>query len=185
MTALPGPPGPDAPDDLLLTALATGDEAAFRVLYRRHTPRLRWLVLRLLGGHEADTDDAVQEGWVRAVAGLRGFRGDSTFASWLSGIAIRVAWETIRRRRPWAVLEEGEESAIERLDLEERVDLEQALGRLPDPQRMVLVLHDIEGFTHDEIAAQLDMAEGTSKSHLHRARRALRAMLESHERVVE
>jgi RNA polymerase sigma-70 factor (ECF subfamily) len=185
MTPPPDLQGLEEPDDSLLPALAAGDEQAFRILYRRHTPRLRWLVLRLLGGHEADADDVVQEGWVRAVAGLDRFRGESTFRSWLSGIAIRVAWETIRRRRPWAVLEEGNESAIERLDLEERVDLEQALGRLPDPQRMVVVLHDIEGFTHDEIASQLDMAEGTSKSHLHRARRALRAMLESHERVVD
>lgn len=176
------PSSPD-PDDALLPALAAGDEAAFRTLYRRHTPRLRWLVLRLLGGHEADADDAVQEGWVRAVAGLDRFRGESAFGSWLNAIAIRVAWETVRKRRPWAVMETEEEPAAGSLDLEGRVDLEQALGRLPDPQRMVVVLHDIEGFTHDEIAAHLGIAEGTSKSHLHRARRALRLMLESHERI--
>lgn len=183
MTPPPGPPAPDEPDDVLLPALAAGDEAAFRILYRRHTPRLRWLVLRLLGGHEADTDDAVQEGWLRAVAGLPGFRGEAAFGSWLSSIAIRVAWETIRKRRPWAVLQEEAEPVSRTFDLEERVDLEQALGRLPDPQRMVVVLHDVEGFTHDEIATHLGIAEGTSKSHLHRARRALRLMLESHERV--
>ena len=183
MTPPPGSPAPDVPDDVLLPALAAGDEAAFRTLYRRHTPRLRWLVLRLLGGHEADADDALQEGWLRAVAGLPGFRGEAVFGSWLSTITIRVAWETIRKRRPWVALEEAAEPAARTFDLEERVDLEQALGRLPDPQRMVVVLHDVEGFTHDEIAAHLGIAEGTSKSHLHRARRALRLMLESPERV--
>lgn len=183
MTPPPGWPASDEPDNVLLPAIAAGDEAAFRTLYRRHTPRLRWLVLRLLGGHEADADDAVQEGWVRAVAGLPGFRGEAVFRSWLSAIAIRVAWETIRKRRPWVAMDEEAELTTHAFDLEERVDLEQALGRLPDPQRMVVVLHDVEGFTHDEIATQLGIAEGTSKSHLHRARRALRLMLESHERV--
>jgi RNA polymerase sigma-70 factor (ECF subfamily) len=175
--------GSDQPDTVLLPAVAAGDEAAFRVLYHRHTPRLRWLVLRLLGGHEADADDAVQEGWVRAVAGLPGFRGEAVFGSWLSAIAIRVAWETIRKRRPWVAMTEDVDAATLPFDLEDRVDLEQALGRLPDPQRMVVVLHDVEGFTHDEIATHLGIAEGTSKSHLHRARQALRLMLASHERV--
>lgn len=177
--------GPDDPDGRLLPAIRAGDETAFRILYRRHTPRLRWLVFRLLGGHEADTEDALQEGWVRAIRGLDGFRGEGALGAWLAGIAVRVAWETIRRRRPWVAIDGASEPSAEPFDQEERIDLEQALGRLPDAQRLVMVLHDVEGFTHDEIADLLGIAAGTSKSHLHRGRRSLRAMLESHERVVE
>ncbi len=172
-------------DDDLLHRVADGEEAAFRTLYRRHTPRLRALASRMLGGHLADTDDVLQETWVRAIGKLATRSGDSTLITWLSGISINVAWELIRRRRPGvmtAMLEEPQTSPPDSL---ERVDLDQALSRLPDAQRIVVVLHDVEGYTHDEIARQLGVAEGTSKSHLFRARRALRAMLESYERIPE
>jgi RNA polymerase sigma factor (sigma-70 family) len=101
----------------------------------------------------------------------------------LNGIGIRVAWETIRRQRPTDTITIDDEPAIEPPDTAERLDLEQALQRLPDDYRAVVVLHDVEGFSHDEIAASLGMAVGTSRSHLFRARRALRAMLSSYERI--
>jgi RNA polymerase sigma-70 factor (ECF subfamily) len=182
MTLVPREAGPD---DQLLPTVARGDEAAFRALYRRHTPRLRMLVLRVLGGHDADAEDVVQESWIRAVAGVREFRGDSSFGTWLSGIGVRVAWEVIGKRHPAASIASEDEPAIDPPDSAERIDLEEALRHLPDDYRAVVVLHDVEGFGHDEIAVSLGIAVGTSRSHLFRARRALRAMLCSYERIAK
>ena len=75
-------PADGVADSTLIASVAAGDEAAFRVLYRRHTPKLRGLVLRVLGGQPSDADDVVQDTWLRAVSSIRHFRGDSSFASW-------------------------------------------------------------------------------------------------------
>jgi RNA polymerase sigma-70 factor (ECF subfamily) len=166
-------PSDEAP---LLERVRRGEEAAFRTLYRRHTPRLFGLVHRLLGARLGETEDVVQEAWLRAVKGLPGFRGESLFSTWLSGIAIRCALETLRRRASG----DGAEClgvALGRPKLDLALDLESAVAVLPDGYRKVLVLHDIEGRTHAEIAALLEIEEGTSKSQLSRAREAVRARL--------
>jgi RNA polymerase sigma-70 factor (ECF subfamily) len=160
-------------DDRLLARLRRGDEAAFRELYRLHTPRLFAVTLRLLARH-ADAEDAVQEAWLRAVRGLGGFRQDSSFATWLTGIGIRCGLEILRKRNP-AIFAFHEPSFDPAPDV--TVDLERAIAGLPDGYRTVLVLHDVEGRTHEEIAAMLDIQAGTSKSQLFHARRALRARL--------
>jgi RNA polymerase sigma-70 factor (ECF subfamily) len=172
-------------DAQLVAAVASGDEVAFRALYRRHSPRLRALIVRVLGGHQADGDDALQDTWVRAIARLPTFKGHSTLITWLSGIGINVSLELMRRRRPGAIDALQDEPHAPGSDMSERMDLEQALARLPDPQRIVVVLHDVEGYTHEEIARRLGVAEATSRSHLFRARRSLRAMLDSYERIPE
>lgn len=173
-----------AEEATLLTAVGRGDEAAFRTLYRRHTPRLLRLMLRLMGEPTADADDAVQETWLRAVRALPRFRAESAFYTWLAGIGIRVAAELLRSRARWVAWEDAAEPAQEpRVGDGERLDLERALATLPDAQRVVIVLHDVEGYTHEEIAARLGVAPGTSKSHLFRARRALRARLSSPDEV--
>jgi RNA polymerase sigma factor (sigma-70 family) len=174
-----GSPLAPASDDLLVHGVLGGDEQAFRLLYRRHTPRLRQLLLRLLGEPQADAEDAVQETWMRAVIGLPGFRGDSAFGTWLVGIGIRTAGETLRRRHRRREAADPEDLAIPAPTRGpgEHIDLERALAALPDRHRAVLVLHDVEGFTHEEIAARLGVAPGTSKACLFRARRAVRAML--------
>jgi RNA polymerase sigma-70 factor (ECF subfamily) len=141
------------------------------------------LVLRILGGHAADGDDAVQEAWIRAVAGIATFRGESGFGTWLNGIGVRAAWEALRRRRPAESAAPYEEPAIDPPDSAGRLDLEDALRRLPDDYRAVVVLHDVEGYGHAEIAASLEIAVGTSRSHLSRARQLLRTMLNSEERM--
>lgn len=159
--------------DRLITEVRGGDEAAFRELYRQHTPRLYAVTLRLLSRH-SDAEDAVQEAWLRAVRGLNAFRGESSFATWLTGIGIRCALEILRKRNPLILTpEEPSTSANQEIV----VDLERAVAGLPDGYRTVLVLHDIEGRTHEEIAALLDIEPGTSKSQLFHARRALRARL--------
>jgi RNA polymerase sigma factor (sigma-70 family) len=165
-------------DIVLIRRFLLGDEYAFRALYRRHTPRLRMLVWRLLAQRDADTDDVIQETWLAACRAMGRFNGDARFSTWLTTIGIRAA-----RTRFAAV--DGATSDSEDVDAmahsaEEpasTIDLERALARLPDRQRVVVVLHDIEGFTHQEIASHLGVAAGTSKVTLMRAREALRRML--------
>jgi RNA polymerase sigma-70 factor (ECF subfamily) len=161
-----------AADDRVIAQLRRGDEAAFRELYRRFTPRLFAVSLRLLA-RRADAEDAVQETWLRAVRGLGGFRGDSSLSTWLTGIAIRCSLELLRARRPQVRDEHGPAMPAPHVT----IDLERAVAELPDGYRAVLVLHDIEGHTHQEIAALLDIEPGTSKSQLFHARRELRSRL--------
>jgi len=170
----------DSDDRTLAESVLAGDELAFRQLYGRHTPRLYCLVLRLLGGVEADAEDVVQETWIRATDRLTGFRWEASFGSWLSAIGLNVARELLRkrsRRREDEWDAEVELPAARPLERLEPVDLERALAQLPDGYRTVLVLHDVEGYRHDEIAEQLGIAPGTSKSQLFHARRAMRALL--------
>ena len=158
--------------------LTTGDEAAFRELYRAHTPRLYSFVLRILGGDERDAEDAVQETWIRAVEGLGSFRWEARFGTWLVGIGLNVSRNHIRRRtRRREVGEDAAPAPARRRPDDERIDLERALGLLPPGQREVVVLHDVEGWKHREIGDRLGISEGTSKSQLFAARRALRTVL--------
>jgi RNA polymerase sigma-70 factor (ECF subfamily) len=161
----------------------SGDEAAFRTLYRRHTPALYRLALRLGGGDGPWAEELVQRAWIRAVEGLSSFGWRSSLSSWLGGIAINCArelWRETRTRGETALEHEGGESPVvapRTLGAEERVDLERAIERLPAGYREVFVLHDVEGYTHDEIGGLLGIEAGTSKSQLSRARQRLRAAL--------
>jgi RNA polymerase sigma-70 factor (ECF subfamily) len=172
-------PGMSAEDGALLaTFLARRDEASFLVLYRAHTPYLYRLALRLLGGRRADAEDAVQDAWLRATPRLAGFRGESALRTWLAAFAINCCRERLRRRGP--VLEDTSPRDDETPGAavppeEDRLALEQAIARLPDGCREILVLHDLEGYTHEEIAGRLGIVAGTSKSQLARARRRHRA----------
>jgi len=151
--------------------LAGRDEGVFRELYRRHTPALYLFALRFLGGVVQDAEDAVQECWIRAVESLASFRWQSSFRTWLFGIAVNCSRELLRARP----------RQLEDLTLLKAapggsgmMDLEQLIRRLPDGCREVLVLHDIEGYVHTEIGALLGIAPGTSKHQLFQARRKLR-----------
>ena len=174
----------DVTDRELAARVQDGDEAAFRTLYRRHTPRLWPLVLRLLGGSaaQAEAEDAVQETWIRAVDALDGFRWEAAFSTWLSGIALNCAREQLRRSKRRK--ETSTEGMLERMEGTSppptglRLDLEEAIAGLPDGYRTVLVLHDLEGYTHPEIADRMGIAVGTSRSQLYHARRAMRDLLE-------
>ena len=155
-----------------------GDEDAFRALYGRHTPAVFQFVKRLVGGDTADAEDIVQEAWLRAARGLEGFRWQSAFRSWLSGIALNRVRELARKRKRSLVQVDGEwEMPVAAHDAGKRIDLERALELLPPGFRTVLVLHDVEGFTHQEIGDRLGITDGTSKSQLHGARKAMRRLL--------
>jgi RNA polymerase sigma factor (sigma-70 family) len=159
--------------------MRTRDEATFRELYRRHTPALYPLALRLVGGSESEAQDAVQDTWLRACKTLHGFEWRSSLRTWLTGILINRVRE-VNRERGRRSEEELPEDFSKHVSVQpgERIDLEHAIARLPTGYRHVLVLHDVEGYTHEEISARLEINVGTSKSQLYHARKALRAMFQ-------
>ena len=158
--------------DLVTQFLQTRDESSFRILYRRHTPKLYLLALRL-AGNQPDAEDAVQEAWIQAIRNLSAFRWESSLRTWLCGITIRCSRKLISRSRPAIPL--NSEPLIP--DRAESIDLESLISRLPAGYREVLVLHDVEGYTHEEIGHLLEIQQGTSKSQLFHARRLLRNWL--------
>jgi RNA polymerase sigma factor (sigma-70 family) len=166
-------------DRELVDRVSAGDELAFRQLYRRHSPRLYLFVLRLLGGAEAEAEDVVQDTWLKATERLSTFRWEASFGSWLTAIGLNVAREQLRRRgrRREDSWEEEDYPAVQAPERIELMDLERAIRDLPDGYRTVLMLHDVEGYRHDEIAGQLGISVGTSKSQLHHARRRVRTAL--------
>jgi RNA polymerase sigma-70 factor (ECF subfamily) len=174
----------EGPDRFLVQAVVDrAEERAFRNLYQKHAPRLFLFMLRLFGGGAAaaehEAEDAVQETWLRACEKLDRFRWDSSFSTWLHAIGLNVARDLLRRRSRQRSEPRGEreDPRILAPPFAERIDLERAIAALPDGYRLVLVLHDIEGMKHREIAGQLGISEGTSKSQLFGARRLVRGML--------
>lgn len=180
-TLRPGATGRNDPDAVDATLAASGDSHAFERLYRGHLGRIHNLVRRMLS--DEDADEVTQDIFVRAWQKLGTFRGEAAFGTWLHRVGINVILarrETLGIRRQRFV--EGE-TTLEHLPTrrsapESAMDVEAAIGRLPDGARQVFVLHDIEGYRHEEIAGMLGLATGTSKSQLHRARMALRQHLE-------
>ena len=175
------------PGDALARRAAGGDMAAFEQLYRDQVGRIFALLRRLCGGNEARAQDLTQEVFVRAWQALPKFRFESAFSTWLHRLAVNTALMELRERRGGidaeitdAVLDTHAtiDTAGTRTLL--TTDLERAIATLPPRARAVLVLFDVEGMTHDEIAEELNMAAGSSKAQLHRARRLLRARLGEH-----
>lgn len=164
-------------------AALSGDVRAFEALYRRHAARIHGVIWRLVGGLQARAEELVQDTFVRAWQRLDTFRHESRFSTWLHRLAVNTALMDLRaaRSRPEGRTDPDDESWAgwheETPGL--RLDLERAVASLPPRARAVLVLHDIEGWQHQEIAAELDMAIGTSKAQLHRARALLRDRLET------
>jgi RNA polymerase sigma-70 factor (ECF subfamily) len=171
------------------------DSRAFGLLYDRHTPAMYGLALRLAAGAESDAEDVVHDAWIKAVERLDAFEWRSALRSWLCGFVVYRCREIRRERHreagggPVDRLVGAGAAGIDdeaptlsttdrRLDATaDRVDLERAVRLLADGYREVLVLHDIHGFTHEEIGALLGIEAGTSKSQLSRARRVLRQSL--------
>ena len=161
---------------------AAGDVRAFEAVYRTHLPRVHSLVRRMTAGRDAD--ELTQDVFVRVWQKLGTFRGESSFGTWLHRLAVNVIVErfrtlAVKRERFLAdsepVLEVTAAPVRARPDL--AMDLDAAIAELPDGARTIFVLHDVEGYRHEEIATMLGISSGTSKSQLHRARQTLRALL--------
>lgn len=175
------------PGDTLAWRAAHGDITAFEQLYRDHVGRIFALLRRLCGGHEARAQDLTQEVFVRAWQALPKFRFESAFATWLHRLAVNTALMELRDRRRGEDAETSDEALDSYATIDTAgvrtlltTDLERAIATLPPRARAVLVLFDVEGLTHEEIAEQLNMAVGSSKAQLHRARGLLRVRLGEH-----
>lgn len=159
-----------------------GDQTAFRALYDAHVGRIYAVCLRL-SRDRAEAEEHTQNVFVRAWEHLSSFRGESAFSTWLHRLAVNEVLQSKRAagRRSARVRLADEPETLGRAPgpaQEGHPDLEGAVAALPDGARAVFVLHDIEGYQHDEIARLTGIAEGTSKAQLHRARRLLRKALE-------
>jgi RNA polymerase sigma-70 factor (ECF subfamily) len=166
-------------DSELLDAFAReGSDRSFLPLYDRHAAAMYALAYRLMGGKEADAADALQEAWLRAIPRLPTFRRESSLRTWLCGFIVNCCRE--RFRGPlFEELDEASVPSVRRGELRalDTIDLERAIASLSPGARTVVILHDIEGYTHDEIAGALGIDPGTSKSQLSRGRAALRRRL--------
>ncbi len=188
--ALPiGPPMVKAPgsssrpDQTRLAALAArGDVSAFEELYRLNVGRVYALCLRM-SGDPSLSEELVQETFVRAWRKLGSFRGASAFSTWLHRVTVNVVLGHRRSadRRGVHLSGQVEDEAPDRLAPAvhpgQTIDLERAISGLPEGARTVFILHDIEGFHHEEISGLAGIAVGTSKAQLHRARKLLRKAL--------
>jgi len=180
-------PVADIDESALVAAAARGEVAAFEALYRRHVGRVHGVIVRLVGGHGARAEDLTQEAFVRAWQALPAFRFEAAFSTWLHRLAVNTALMELRSRRS-RPQDDGDDEALETIGSADSaghatalsLDLERAVATLPPRARAVLVLYDIEGWKHEEIATELGMAIGSSKAQLHRARGLLRARLGEH-----
>lgn len=167
----------------LVARAAAGDQVAERALYGAHVERVYRLAHRLAGGDDDLARDITQDAFVRAFERLGAFRHEAAFATWLHRIAVSVALNTLervqRRRAREAPLDAHLDVPAPARGAEPdlRARLAAAVAALPPRYRAVFVLHDVEGYTHEEIAAALGVRPGTSKAQLFHARAKLRAEL--------
>ena len=162
---------------------AAGDARAFETLYRQHLPRVHSLVRRMTAGRDAD--ELTQDVFVRLWQKLGTFRGDSSFSTWLHRLAVNVvlnARKSEGRNRSRFGSEPDEVDSLPHVRASGwtpgmALDLEDAIAGLPPGARQVFVLHDVEGYKHEEIAGMLGITAGGSKAQLHRARLLLREAL--------
>jgi RNA polymerase sigma-70 factor (ECF subfamily) len=181
------PPGSSRGEELaLVQRCLEGDLAAFETIYRTHSGRLYSVACRMVG-NPADAEDLLQEIFLAAHRKLQSFRGESALGTWLYRLATNLCLDHLRSRAVRAgqvtealddepaLADTGSRKLAERTVA--KMDLERALARLPEGCRTAFVLHDVEGLEHKEVADMLGIAEGTSKSQVHKARHRLRAML--------
>lgn len=174
---------PGSDDALDVRAAVGGDSRAFERLYRRHIGKVYGLCWRLCDGDAAKADQAAQDAFVRAWEKLGSFRGEAAFSTWLHRLTVNVVLGEHRLLKRWTSFDDAIEAGVPEpchspsASLGDRVDVERALARLPKGARAVLVLHDLEGWQHDEIARATGIAVGTSKAQLHRARKLMKEWL--------
>jgi RNA polymerase sigma-70 factor (ECF subfamily) len=168
-------------DQITIRRAVNGDEAALRALWTEHAPRIDMLVRRLVGDPDQAADVA-QEVWIQIFRALPSYRGDSQFSTWAHRIAVNRTLNALRSLRRFGKMEVEleEDSSMVDHDSDRRFlaeSIDQAVQQLAPGARAVFVLHDVEGYTHEEIAAELGITAGGSKSQLFKARAKLRRLL--------
>ena len=159
-----------------------GDEGAMRQLWARHAPHIDIVVRRLVGGDTDLAADVAQEVWIQIFRALPAYRGEAQFSTWAHRIAVNRTLNALRSRRRLAELETEvhEDTAVVEMDTERTFlasSIQSAAERLSPGARTVFLLHDVEGYTHEEIAERLGITSGGSKSQLFKARARLRSLL--------
>jgi len=166
----------------LLRKACQGDGPGVRALYEKYSPRV-YAVVRRIAADDDLAQDYAQEAWIRAIRALPTFRGEARFSTWLHRIAVNSALQAVRRAETRHQREAPmpESLAVEAPARDALLSqkLEWALDHLPARMRKVLILHDVEGYTHDEIGELLGTTSGTSKSQLFKARGKMRVLLKS------
>jgi len=167
---------------LIIRRAIDGDEGALRALWTRHAPHIDVVVKRLVGGDQDLAADIAQEVWIQIFRALPSYRGDSQFSTWAHRIAVNRTLNALRKSRRLANLETEvtEDSASFEPDTDRSFiaqSIEEAAAKLSPGARAVFVLHDVEGYTHEEIAVELGITAGGSKSQLFKARAKLRKLL--------
>ncbi len=174
-----------AADVRLAARCRTGDLAAFEELYRAHHQRLYAVAYRMLG-HAEDAEDLLQEIFLLAFRKIATYKGDSSLGTWLYRLGVNACLDRLRskarrndQQTDWLDGDQPPSGAIAQPvgGAVHRLDLERALRQLPAGCRAAFLLHDVEGFEHREVASMLGIAEGTSKSQVHKARMRLRGLL--------
>ena len=169
--------------------IKSGDAAAFEALYRQHATRLYNLATRMSGGGN-DAEDLLQEIFLLAYRKVGSYRGESSLGTWLYRLAMNHCLDVLRNRqtRMGQLTDSMNEpdaapvaAPVPALSTVSRIDLERAIEALPPACRAAFLLHDVEGFGHQEVAEILGVSEGTSKSQVHKARLRIRAHLGSRE----
>ena len=179
MTHLPEPMETDA---AIVRRAIDGDERAMRMLWNQHSPHVDAIVRRLAGDPDL-AQDVAQEVWIQIFRALPSWRGDSKFSTWLHRVAVNRSLNALRRTRRLATIETPieEHSVLVAHDEAERsmlaATIEDAARQLAPGARTVFYLHDVEGYTHEEIATELGITAGGSKSQLFKARAKLRRLL--------
>ena len=176
------------PDSALVERCRAGDDAAFTALVDRYKDLVFGLIVRLLGDRQR-AEDVAQEAFLRIHRGLPYFRGEASLSTWIYRIVLNLCAQERSRRPPDASLDEADERGRPRVepgqadrsftDLELRDRLRNALDRLPDHYRVLIAAHYLDGVQYESLAEALDLPLGTVKTHLHRAKRRLREILET------
>ena len=182
----PAQADPNATDLELCRLAEKGDISAFEIIYQRYHRRTYSLTLRMTGS-QTEAEDLTQEVFIQLFRKIGSFRGDSAFSTWLHRLTVNQVLMHFRRRsyKNEKTSEDGEmpEQTVHgtadpnRMPVVDRIALKNAIAELPNGYRKVFLLHDVEGFEHEEVARHLGISVGTSKSQLHKARLKLRALL--------
>jgi RNA polymerase sigma-70 factor (ECF subfamily) len=169
-------------EQLTIRRAIEGDETALRSLWSRHAPHIDMVVKRLVGFDQDLAEDIAQEVWIQIFRALPSYRGDSQFSTWAHRIAVNRTLIALRPTKRLSAIETTveEDTASVEMDTERSfiaASIETATAKLSPGARAVFVLHDVEGYTHEEIAQELGITSGGSKSQLFKARAKLRKLL--------
>ncbi|QQS35829.1 MAG: RNA polymerase sigma factor [Ignavibacteriales bacterium] len=171
----------DSPESAVVKEAQSGSHSAFEFLYKQNVGKIFAVCLRLIADRTR-AEELTQDVFVRAWENLNSFRGESLFSTWLYRLAVNVVLVDMRTVKRRSLRFSGLSSLLKFTKKTEHnhgdsIDLEKAVSTLPEKARVVFVLHDVEGYKHEEISEMLGIAEGTTKAQLHRARKLLREVL--------